>query len=97
MNDTSENKLQFKPKARIIRTIGDQLISGPEAAVIELVKNAYDADANFVEIKFTPPLQPGEGRISVTDDGHGMSLDDIRLKWVEPEQTHLRAVIQKMQ
>lgn len=84
MNDTSENKLRFKPKARIIRTIGDQLISGPEAAVIELVKNAYDADANFVEIKFTPPLQPGEGRISVTDDGHGMSLDDIRLKWMEP-------------
>jgi len=84
MNDTSEDKLRFKPKARIIRTIGDQLISGPEAAVIELVKNAYDADASYVEIKFSPPLLPGEGRISITDDGHGMSLDDIRLKWMEP-------------
>ncbi|WP_407474941.1 ATP-binding protein [Sulfitobacter sp. PM12] len=84
MNEITEDKLRFKPKARIIRTIGDQLISGPEAAVIELVKNAYDADANFVEIKFTPPLQSGEGRISITDDGHGMSLDDIRLKWMEP-------------
>ena len=84
MNDPLEDKLRFKPKARIIRTIGDQLISGPEAAVIELVKNAYDADASFVEIKFSPPLQPGAGRISITDDGHGMSLDDIRLKWMEP-------------
>ena len=84
MNDIADDKLRFKPKARIIRTIGDQLISGPEAAVIELVKNAYDADANFVEIKFTPPLKSGEGRISITDDGHGMSLDDIRLKWMEP-------------
>ena len=84
MTDIAEDKLRFRPKARIIRTIGDQLISGPEAAVIELVKNAYDADANFVEIKFTPPLQPNEGRISITDDGHGMSLDDIRLKWMEP-------------
>ena len=84
MNEIAEDKLRFKPKARIIRTIGDQLISGPEAAVIELVKNAYDADANFVEIKFTPPLQSGDGRISITDDGHGMSLDDIRLKWMEP-------------
>jgi signal transduction histidine kinase len=84
MTDLEESKLRFKPKARIIRTIGDQLISGPEAAVIELVKNAYDADASFVEIKFIPPLQPGEGRISITDDGHGMSLDDIRLKWMEP-------------
>lgn len=84
MTDIADDKLRFKPKARIIRTIGDQLISGPEAAVIELVKNAYDADANFVEIKFNPPLQPGKGRISITDDGHGMSLDDIRLKWMEP-------------
>lgn len=84
MIEIAEDKLRFRPKARIIRTIGDQLISGPEAAVIELVKNAYDADASFVEIKFTPPLQPGEGRITITDDGHGMSLDDIRLKWMEP-------------
>ncbi|MDE2790514.1 MAG: sensor histidine kinase [Paracoccaceae bacterium] len=60
------------------------MISGPEAAVIELVKNAYDADANFAEIRFTPPFQAGKGRISITDDGHGMSLDDIRLKWMEP-------------
>ena len=84
MPDAETDKLRFRPKARIIRTIGDQLISGPEAAVIELVKNAYDADANFAEIKFTPPLQAGKGRISITDDGHGMSLDDIRLKWMEP-------------
>lgn len=87
MTDLEESKLRFRPKARIIRTIGDQLISGPEAAVIELVKNAYDADASFVEIKFVPPLQPGKGRISITDDGHGMSLDDIRLKWMEPATT----------
>jgi signal transduction histidine kinase len=87
MTDLEESKLRFRPKARIIRTIGDQLISGPEAAVIELVKNAYDADASFVEIKFIPPLLPGKGRISITDDGHGMSIDDIRLKWMEPATT----------
>ncbi len=78
------NELKFNPKARIIRTIGDQLISGPEAAVIELVKNSYDADASFVRIKFIPPLNKGKGRIIVSDDGHGMSLDDIHSKWMEP-------------
>lgn len=31
---------KLRPRARLIRTIGDKLISGPEAAVIELVKNA---------------------------------------------------------
>jgi len=77
-------KLQFKPRARIIRTIGDQLISGPEAAVIELVKNAYDADASYVWIRFFPPLGEGQGRIVILDDGHGMTLTDIEQKWMEP-------------
>lgn len=80
----SEDQLRFRPRARIIRAIGDQLISGPEAAVIELVKNAYDADASKVIITFTPPLKPGAGRITVTDDGHGMQLSDIQDKWMEP-------------
>lgn len=84
MADGNDLKLQFKPRARIIRTIGDQLISGPEAAVIELVKNAYDADASFVWIKFTPPLEAGEGRITIKDNGHGMSLSDVQDKWMEP-------------
>jgi signal transduction histidine kinase len=82
--EPSEQKLQFRPRARIIRTIGDQLISGPEAAVIELVKNAYDADASYVSISFVPPLRVGAGRIVVTDDGHGMTLLDIEEKWMEP-------------
>jgi signal transduction histidine kinase len=74
----------FRPRARIIRTIGDQLISGPEAAVIELVKNAYDADANQVSIKFVPPLLAGFGEIVIADDGHGMSVTDLVEKWMEP-------------
>jgi signal transduction histidine kinase len=84
MTVETSNTLQFRPRARIIRTIGDQLISGPEAAVIELVKNAYDADASFVSIKFTPPLTQGDGRISIRDDGHGMTLSDVQEKWMEP-------------
>lgn len=81
---SSVGKLQFRPRARIIRTIGDQLISGSEAAIIELVKNSYDADASRVDIAFFPPFGVGSGRISVSDNGHGMSVDDIRLKWMEP-------------
>jgi signal transduction histidine kinase len=84
MSDDIERKLKFRPRARIIRTIGDQLISGPEAAVIELVKNAYDADASRVIVKFMPPLTAGKGRITVQDDGHGMSLEDIQNRWMEP-------------
>lgn len=79
---------KLRPRARIVRTIGDQLISGPEAALIELVKNAYDADSPSVAIKIVPPgsLQEGRksGEIIVSDAGHGMSANDITNKWFEP-------------
>lgn len=83
-------KLTFRPRARIIRTIGDRLISGPEAAVIELVKNSYDADATSVRITLFPPLRSGQGEILFEDDGHGMTLDDIRDKWMEPATSDKR-------
>lgn len=77
-------RLTFRPRARIIRTIGDRLISGPEAAVIELVKNSYDADASTVRITFLPSLDYKAGHIVFEDDGHGMTLFDIQEKWMEP-------------
>lgn len=75
----------LRPRARIVRTIGDQLISGPEAALIELVKNAFDADSPDVRIKLTPrsPILP-VGAILLSDRGHGMSLADIETRWLEP-------------
>ncbi len=78
------SRLTFRPRARIIRTIGDRLISGPEAAVIELVKNSYDADAKTVRITFLPSLDLKAGHIVFEDDGHGMTLFDIQEKWMEP-------------
>ena len=84
---------RLRPRARIIRTIGDQLISGPEAALIELVKNAYDADSPSVRITIEPPgemvLGQGDertagGLIRVVDTGHGMSPADVVGKWFEP-------------
>jgi signal transduction histidine kinase len=80
-------RLAFRPRARIIRTIGDRLISGPEAAVIELIKNSHDADASYARVTFFPPLKQNEGLIVVEDDGHGMTLDDIERKWMEPATT----------
>lgn len=77
---------KLRPRARIVRTIGDQLISGPEAAVIELVKNAYDADSPYVLVKIVPPggREEPTGCITVTDEGHGMSEEDVLDKWLEP-------------
>jgi signal transduction histidine kinase len=74
----------MRPRARIMRTLGDELISSEAVALIELVKNAYDADASRVLIRFVPPLVCGEGIIDVLDNGHGMSLNIIQTAWMEP-------------
>src|SRR5215813_1986154 len=73
----------LRPRARILRTFGDEL-SSAIVAVIELVKNAYDADATRVLVRFQGPLEIGQGRIEVMDNGHGMSLETIRTTWMEP-------------
>ncbi|EIH0731294.1 ATP-binding protein [Vibrio vulnificus] len=85
---------KIKPRARLIRTIGDKLISGPEAAIIELVKNAYDADSPYANIYICPPQYANpnnaksailkDGYITISDNGHGMSKSEIETIWLEP-------------
>jgi len=74
----------LRPRARILRALGDELISSETVAVIELVKNAYDADATRVLVRFQKPLEIGQGMIEVIDNGHGMSLETIQNAWMEP-------------
>lgn len=75
---------KLRPRARLLRTFGDELISSETVAVIELVKNAYDADATRVWVYLHEPLEIGKGMIEVIDNGHGMDLETIRTTWMEP-------------
>jgi hypothetical protein len=74
----------LRPRARILRTFGGELSSSETVAVIELVKNAYDADATRVLVRFQGPLEIGQGTIEVMDNGHGMSLETMQTTWMEP-------------
>ncbi|MFW0161466.1 ATP-binding protein [Actinomyces sp. SKVG-SVH-4(1)] len=73
----------LRPKARLLRTLGSDLISSDKVAVIELVKNSYDADASVVLIRFHGPLEEAEGRIEVWDDGHGMDVATLQRSWLD--------------
>jgi hypothetical protein len=42
----------FRPRARVLHLLGDELIGSSRLAVLELVKNAYDADAKSVTVNF---------------------------------------------
>ena len=72
----------IRPSGRHLLTIGSNLIKDDYTAIIELVKNAYDADAQNVTISI-------EGRknsilFSIRDDGHGMDYDTVINKWLVP-------------
>ena len=74
---------RIRPAGRHILTIGRDLVQDPHAAVIELVKNAYDADSPDAVITFERK-DNGKYRISVTDHGHGMTRDTVIGKWMVP-------------
>ena len=64
---------KFKPRARLLLQLGDQLIKNESIALIELVKNAYDADANIVSVLMDIPDSNNNGTIIIEDDGYGMT------------------------
>lgn len=73
-----------RPAGRHILTIGRDLIQDPYAAVVELVKNAFDADSSFVDVEFQADHAAGEYRIVISDGGHGMARNDVIERWLVP-------------
>ena len=60
----------------IAELLGVQNFSTDEAAVLELVKNAYDANALNLKIKFQ------NNQMVIQDDGIGMNVEDIKKHWM---------------
>lgn len=79
---------KIRPYARILTMLGEQLIKNERIALIELIKNAYDADASWVKISF---CNFGDGyavkadsKIIIEDSGHGMTEEIIEKHWLNP-------------
>lgn len=82
MNTGDTHKV--RPAGRHILTIGRDLIQDRYAAIVELVKNAYDADSPDVTIEFKASQDRNLNSISIEDHGHGMSRDTVINKWMVP-------------
>lgn len=83
----------MRPRARLMLTIGLELISSETVALTELVKNSFDADAKHVIVQVSGPvvdgvIPAGQGKIIVLDDGEGMSAETIVGTWLEPATPH---------
>ncbi len=79
---SNADTLSFEPSARLQRYLGRELIADPNLAVVEFVKNGYDAGASRVWIRFELTRSPTQLRIA--DDGTGMDLEGFRKNWMRP-------------
>lgn len=96
-NKDKETPVRFKPRARLLLQLGDQLIKNESIALVELVKNSYDADANIVNIYMENVDDPKKGVIIIEDDGYGMSADTVENVWLEPGSDFKTQKIKKLE
>lgn len=72
--------------------LGEQLIKNDRIALVELIKNSFDADATRVSVDFRnfgPNLETRpDSSIVITDNGVGMSDDTLRNAWMSPATPH---------
>lgn len=89
-----KKELSFKPRASLLLQLGDQLIKNENIAIVELIKNSYDADATSVEVVLNDLDKPILGKIVIADNGNGMSLDTVENVWLEPGNAHKKLDIE---
>lgn len=77
--DSIDAKLKFSP--RILEHLGIAAYNSVNKCLAELVANAYDADATLVDI-ILPDTIDENSYIEISDDGYGMSIDDIKDKFL---------------
>lgn len=85
--------LKIRPYARLLTMLGEQLIKDEQIALAELIKNGYDADADWVKVSFVGFKLKEEGddfeitkesKIIIEDNGSGMDRDIIETSWMNP-------------
>ena len=78
MKGTSMAKASFKISSRAAALIGRENVSRADGALIELIKNTYDADAEMCFVW----LDVENDFILIYDNGTGMNEDVIRSSWM---------------
>lgn len=71
--------LRFRTGAAMPSRLGSQQLKDDYTAIIELVKNAYDADATKVSVDLK--AVDNNQRLRIQDNGSGMTLADLHEKW----------------
>ncbi len=75
-----ENTFELTP--RILTHLGEDLIKNESIALLELVKNSYDACATFCKVDFIFDNNKKLSQITIEDNGRGMDIDVIKNVWL---------------
>lgn len=78
-----KQSFRFIPSARLQHYLGNQLIADPNLAIIEFVKNAYDAGAAHLYLHFSIS-DPDNTALVIADDGTGMDEESFEENWMHP-------------
>jgi signal transduction histidine kinase len=84
----SDQSFSFSVDSALLRELGEKLVSTVHVAVSELIKNAYDADADHVKVFITPSEHGGGPTVVIEDDGVGMTPEDVTNFWMRIGTTH---------
>ncbi len=77
----------FQTQGRLLQELGERLVAKTDVALLELIKNAYDADATECRVIVK------SDRVEIVDDGHGMTEQEFLDNWMQiatPEKQHVR-------
>lgn len=69
---------RFRVDTHLFRELGELLVGRDSTALVELIKNSYDADATEVTLS-GDRLTSGDGSITIVDNGTGMTREDFEL------------------
>jgi signal transduction histidine kinase len=71
--------LRFAPD--VLVRLGEELNPSPEQGILELVRNAYDADAGTCTVELSNVSTRG-GQLTIDDNGTGMTREQLRDAWL---------------
>ena len=100
MAEVNENP-RFDINPHVIRQLGAELVTDQVTALMELIKNSYDADANYVKVTIDTTgsfldnslfHKTHKGYIIVDDDGFGMDRETILQSWLVISYSNKREV-----
>ena len=79
-------RVNFEVDSALLSELGERLVGSVHVALMELIKNSYDADATFVKVSVE---RQGTGILTrISDNGVGMTFEQVKKYWMRIATTN---------